>query len=72
MVDISPKLKKFIFDKIESDLGESLYHPAGRELWLISVEPKIWYFSSDCEGTTWFNQKFFDSFFLSCAVQLLS
>lgn len=63
MVDVNPKLKKFIFDKIDSDLSEALYHPYGEELWLITRDDLQWYFSVDNEGTAWFNQKFFNDFF---------
>lgn len=63
MVDINPRLKKFIFEKIDSDLNDVIFHPYGKEVWLITVVDKGWYFVGDCEGTTWFNQKFFDNFF---------
>jgi len=63
MVDINPRLKKIIFDKINSDLENVCFHPYGKELWLITPEDKGWYFVGDCEGTTWFNQKFFNDFF---------
>jgi hypothetical protein len=62
-MDVSAKLKKFIFDKIDSDLSEVNFHPYGKELWIINLEDKSWYFVGDCEGTTWFNQIFFDNFF---------
>lgn len=64
MVDINPKLKKLIFNKINSDLSDVLFHPYGKELWLVTMDNKKWYFVGDCEGTTWFNQKFFDNFFM--------
>ena len=63
MVDINPKLKKIIFDKVNSDLSDVIYHPYGKELWLISIDNKKWFFVGDSDGTTWFNQKFFDNFF---------
>ena len=62
-MDVSPKLKKFIFDKIDSDLSEVIFHPYGKELWLFTLEDKCWYFVGDSDGTVWFNQKFFDNFF---------
>lgn len=62
-MDISPKLKKFIFDKLNSDISDALFHPYGEELWLVTTEDKNWFFVGDSKGTTWFNQKFFDNFF---------
>ncbi len=63
MVDINPRLKKLIFEKIDSDLSDVIFHPYGKEIWLVTLEDKGWYFVGDSEGTTWFNQKFFDNFF---------
>jgi hypothetical protein len=63
MVDINPRLKKLIFEKIDSDLSDVIFHPYGKEIWLVTLEDKGWYFVGNSEGTTWFNQKFFDNFF---------
>lgn len=63
MVDLNPRLKKLITEKIDSDLEDVVFHPYGKEIWLLTPNDKNWFFMVDCEGTGWFNQIFFTSFF---------
>jgi len=64
MLEFSPKLKELIFSKLNSDLENTVFHPYGRELWILDKSNKIWYFQSDSLGNLWYNQKVFSSFFL--------
>jgi hypothetical protein len=63
MVDVNPRLKQIIFNKIDEDLADVIFHPYGKEVWLVTMDDKTWYFVGDSEGTVWFNQKFFNNFF---------
>lgn len=65
MVDIiqSKRLQKIIFDKLDDDLSNKIYHPFGRELWLLDIDTKEWYFYFTNDGKLWYNQKFFSSYF---------
>ena len=62
MVDViqSEKLKKLIFDKINHDLSNTIYHPHGKEIWIIDFDTKEWYFQYLSEGQLWYNQKIFN------------
>jgi hypothetical protein len=62
-MDIHPRLKKIIFDKLNSDLEDFIFLPNGRETWIINFDDKSWCFSSDCYGQIHYNSNFFNSFF---------
>jgi hypothetical protein len=64
-VDIleNKKLRKFVFDRIFSELSDKTYYPYGRELWVIDFEKREWYFQYNSDGVLWYNYTFFDSFF---------
>jgi len=62
-MDINPRLKKIIFDKLNSDLEEFIFFPTGRETWIINLDDKSWYFLSDCFGQVYYNSIFFNRFF---------
>jgi hypothetical protein len=57
------RLKKIIFQRLIDELGEKTFHPVGRSIWIIDIENKEWYFEISCDGSVWYNQKFFNTFF---------
>ena len=57
------KLRKFVFDRIFSELSDKTYYPYGREPWVIDFENREWYFQYNSDGVLWYNHTFFDSFF---------
>lgn len=62
-MDINSRLKKIIFDKLNSDLDNFVFFPTGRETWIIDLDDKSWYFLSDCYGQVYYNTVFFNRFF---------
>ena len=63
MEPISPRFKEIIYSKINNDLKNAVFHPYGREIWILDTDTKEWYFQTDNVGTLWYNQKFFNQFF---------
>lgn len=62
-MDVDDRLKKFVFSKLNSDLKNSVFFPCGRELWILDIDDKRWFFQSDCTGQVYYNSKFFNQFF---------
>lgn len=62
-MDINIRLKKIIFNKLNSDLEKFVFLPFGRETWIIDMDDKSWFFLSDCFGQVYYNTIFFDRFF---------
>ena len=56
---IHDNLKKFIIERVESDLSSKELFPFGRELWVLDFDKKFWYIFIDCDGVFWYNQTFF-------------
>jgi len=56
---IHDNLKKFVIERLESDLFEKELFPFGRELWVLDFDNKFWYLFIDCDGVFWYNQNFF-------------
>jgi hypothetical protein len=61
MVDLiqSEKFQKLVFDKLNRDLSNTIYHPHGQEIWIIDFDTKDWYFQYLNNGQLWYNQKIF-------------
>ena len=61
MVDLiqSEKFQKLVFNKINRDLSNTIYHPHGQEIWIIDFDTKDWYFQYLNNGQLWYNQKIF-------------
>jgi len=57
------KLRKFIFKRLFDELLDKIYYPYGKEIWILDLEEKNWYFLYDSEGKLNYNPKFFDYFF---------
>ena len=49
-----------MFNKINTDLSNTIYHPHGREIWVIDFDTKDWYFQYLNNGQLWYNQKIFN------------
>ena len=64
MVDFAhERLKKIIFQRLSDELGEKIFYPVGRSIWLLNLDTKEWYFEISCDGDVWYNQKYFNQFF---------
>lgn len=63
MKEPSNRLKKIIFIKLREDLGNSVVHPYGSDIWLLNKESKTWFLQIESKGDLWFNQKYFNNFF---------
>lgn len=55
----SEKLQKLVFDKLNRDLYNTIYHPHGQEIWIINFDTKEWFFEYHNDGVLWYNQKIF-------------
>ena len=55
----SEKLQKLVFDKLNRDLYNTIYHPHGQEIWVINFDTKEWFFEYHSDGQLWYNQKIF-------------
>jgi hypothetical protein len=62
-MEISDKLKKFIFKKLHKDLSnvEIILHKDS--IWFIDRENKHWYFEFEKSGILWWRYYFFEDFF---------
>lgn len=65
MVDIinNVKLNKFIFKRLFELLSDKIYYPYGKELWILDLDERNWYFQYNSEGKLHYNPKIFDDFF---------
>ena len=53
------KIQKLVFNKINRDLHNTIYHPHGQEIWIINFDTKEWFFEYQNSGQLWYNQKIF-------------
>ena len=58
-IKISEKIQKLVFNKLNRDLNNTIYHPHGQELWIINFDTKEWFFEYHNDGQLWYNQKIF-------------
>jgi hypothetical protein len=60
-VDIkkAEKIQKLVFNKLNRDLSDTIYHPHGQEIWIINFDTKEWFFEYQNNGQLWYNQKIF-------------
>lgn len=63
MKEPSNRLKKIIYIKLREDLGETVVHPYGTDIWVLNKESKSWFLQIESKGDLWFNQKYFNNFF---------
>lgn len=65
LVDIidNVKLKKFISKRLFELLSVKIYYPYGKELWILDLDERNWYFQYNSEGKLHYNPKIFDDFF---------
>jgi len=64
MSQISHRLKELIFFKLNEDLKNFIIHPYGNDIWLLDKESKTWFLQIESKGDLWYNQKYFNNFFL--------
>jgi hypothetical protein len=57
------KLKKFIYKRLFELLSDKIYYPYGKELWILDLDERNWYFQYNSEGKLHYNPKIFDDFF---------
>lgn len=57
------KLKKFISKRLFELLSDKIYYPYGKELWILDLDERNWYFQYNSEGKLHYNPKIFDDFF---------
>jgi hypothetical protein len=57
------KLKKFIYKRLFELLSDKIYYPYGKELWILDLDERNWYFQYNSEGKLHYNPKIFDNFF---------
>jgi hypothetical protein len=58
-IKISEKIQKLVFNKLNRDLYNTIYHPHGQEIWIINFDTKEWFFEYHNDGQLWYNQKIF-------------
>ena len=65
LVDIidNVKLRKFIYQRLSEELSDKIYYPYGKELWILDLDERNWYFQYNSEGKLHYNPKIFDDFF---------
>lgn len=57
------KFQKIVFDKINADLSDKIYHPVGQEIWILDPETQQWYFCYHNSGRLEYNGVFFKNYF---------
>lgn len=57
------RLRKFISKRLFEKLSDKTYYPYGKDVWIIDLEKRNWYFQYNSEGKLNYNPKFFDDFF---------
>ena len=57
------KLKKFISKRLFELLSDKIYYPSGKDLWILDLDERNWYFQYNSEGKLHYNPKIFDDFF---------
>jgi hypothetical protein len=57
------KLRKFIYKRLFEALSDKIYYPYGKELWILDLDERNWYFQYNSEGKLHYNPKIFDDFF---------
>jgi hypothetical protein len=62
-MEISDKLKKFLFKKLYKDLSNVEIIPHKDSIWFIDRENEHWYFEFEKSGTLWWRYYFFEDFF---------
>lgn len=63
MSQISHRLKKLIFSKLNEDLRKFVVHPYGNDIWILDKQSLSWFLQIESKGDLWFNQKYFNNFF---------
>lgn len=63
MKEPNSRLKKIIYQKLQHDLGNTIVHPYGNDIWLLNKKSKTWFLQIESKGDLWFNQKHFNNFF---------
>lgn len=63
MSQISHRLKKLIFSKLNEDLRKFVVHPYGNDIWILDKQSHSWFLQIESKGDLWFNQKYFNNFF---------
>lgn len=57
------KLRKFIYKRLFDELSDKTYYPYGKDIWIIDLVERNWYFQYNSDGILQYNPKFFDNFF---------
>lgn len=57
-------LKKFIYKRLFECLSDKIYYPYGKEIWIIDLDIRDWYFQFTNESKLYYNPKFFNDFFI--------
>lgn len=60
---VSEKLKSIVFKKLSNDLSHVEIIPFNDSIFFIDRKNRYWYFEFDKEGTLWWRDDFFGSFF---------
>ncbi len=65
LVDIvkNKNLRKFIQKRLYNELFDKIYHPCGKDLWILDFDKPEWYFQLSSEGNLQYNRKFVEDFF---------
>ena len=65
LVDIvkNKNLKKFIHKRLHDELLDKIYHPCGKDIWILDYDKPEWYFQVNSEGLLHYNRKFVEDFF---------
>jgi len=56
-------LKKFISKRLFEILSDKIYYPYGKDIWILDLDERNWYFQYNSEGKLHYNPKVFDDFF---------
>ena len=62
MVDIHPKLKEFVFNKINEDIRDKEILTNESDFWILDVDSRSWFLQATSSGQLFYNQKFFESY----------
>lgn len=59
MLDIHPKLKKLVFQKITEDISDKGIFTNESDFWIIEEETRDWFLKANSNGELHYNQSFF-------------
>lgn len=62
MLDIHPKLKELVWQKISEDISKKQIYTNEKDFWIIEEDTREWFLQATSHGELYYNQKFFQPY----------